>query len=74
MALGANPHNGRLGREQLLQLLQSAGEPMDASELLEALQLLTGAHKLSEAMPHNVDSQKFSTEVLGFEADVVAQA
>ena len=28
---------------------------------------LTGCEKLSQSMPHTVDAQKFSADVLGFE-------
>mmetsp|Transcript_12567 Transcript_12567/g.27123 ORF Transcript_12567/g.27123 Transcript_12567/m.27123 type:complete len:896 (+) Transcript_12567:296-2983(+) len=72
IALGANPNNGRIGRDQLMSLLQTIGEPMDNQELLQALQALTGASKLSEVMPHSVDAQQFATDVLGFEDTAAA--
>eukprot|EP00955_Chlamydomonas_euryale_P100299 365274-Chlamydomonas_euryale.AAC.3 len=50
------------------------GEPMTAQELLHALHQLTGATKISDAVPHNIDAKKFASEVLGFEDDGLATA
>ena len=73
LALGANPNTGRLGREQLLTMLQQLGEPIDAQELLGIMKQLTGCEKLSQAMLHMVDAPRFATDVLGFEEEKAAE-
>ncbi|KAG1654648.1 hypothetical protein FOA52_010276 [Chlamydomonas sp. UWO 241] len=67
IALGANPNTTRIGRDAVLNLLQTVGEPMSAHELLGCLHALTGAAKISDAIPHNIDARKFATDVLGFD-------
>ncbi len=58
----------KLPRDQLLSLLQSAGEPMSAEELTAALAALTDAPAPEKAMPAQVSAVQFSADVLGFDA------
>ncbi|GFR40429.1 hypothetical protein Agub_g1003 [Astrephomene gubernaculifera] len=69
--LGARGDFGKLTREQLLSLLQSAGEPMGPEELSAALEALTGTAAPDKAMPTAVTAAQFSSDVLGFETDTV---
>ncbi len=68
-AMGANPNNGKLTRDQLLGLLQQVGEAMAVEELTAALEKLTGAKKLTKSMPHTIDAGTFSADVLGFDRE-----
>lgn len=72
LALGANPNNGKLTRDQLLNLLQQIGEPLGVEELTAALATLTGVSKLAKTMPNLVDAAAFSSDVLGFEREEIA--
>ena len=69
LALGANPNTGRLTRDQLLNLLQQLGEPMDVAELSAVMAELTGVKKLAKSMPNTVDAAAFASDVLGFERE-----
>lgn len=70
--LGARGDAGKLQREQLLSLLQAAGEPMSPEELAAALRALTGATVPEKAMPPMVNAQQLSGDVLGFDTEAVA--
>ena len=51
---------------------QGAGACTAMEELLGALNALTGATRISEAIPGHVDALQFSGDVLGFEAEAAA--
>ncbi|KAG2482447.1 hypothetical protein HYH03_018617 [Edaphochlamys debaryana] len=72
--LGAKGEPAKLTREQLLSLLQGAGEQMSAEELTAALSALTGAPAPDKAMPPAVSAPAFAADVLGFDADTVEGA
>lgn len=57
---------GVLSSSQLLDMLQTGGEPMAAEELQQVLAALTGCDNPEEALPEFVDAGTFMTEVLGF--------
>jgi len=59
-------------RQQLIDLLTSAGDVMSREELGEVLAALTGEGSAEEALAEWVDATTFSCEVLGFEQDAVA--
>ncbi|GAX79688.1 hypothetical protein CEUSTIGMA_g7129.t1 [Chlamydomonas eustigma] len=69
LALGANPNNGKLPRDQLITLLQQIGESMSMEELSSTLDSLTGMRKAVKALPHTVDAPSFASDILGFERD-----
>jgi hypothetical protein len=48
-------------------MLQQGGEAMSQEELLQALQILTGAEQPEDTLPEYVDARTFTAEVLGFE-------
>lgn len=58
---------GVLDVHQLLELLQTGGEPMSGEELQQVLQVLTGSGDPLEALPDCIDAHTFQTEILGFE-------
>jgi hypothetical protein len=58
---------GVLPAQRLLELLQQGGEAMSQQELLQALQVMTGAQQPEDAIPEYVDARTFTAEVLGFE-------
>lgn len=57
---------GVLSSHRLLELLQQGGEAMSQEELLQALQILTGAEQPEDTLPEYVDARTFTAEVLGF--------
>jgi hypothetical protein len=64
--LGANTAAGVLSSAQLLEMLQTGGEPMGAEELQQVLAALTGCDNPEAALPEWLDAGTFMTEVLGF--------
>jgi hypothetical protein len=57
---------GVLSARQLLEMLQTGGEPMGVDELQQVLAAVTGCENPEEALPEFVDAGTFMTEVLGF--------
>ncbi|KAK9829874.1 hypothetical protein WJX72_008365 [[Myrmecia] bisecta] len=66
--LGADGE-GRLGREDLVDILTSSGEPMSAEEVATCLQALTGHQHAEDAMPGMVAATEFADQILGFQED-----
>ncbi|MEW5317091.1 MAG: hypothetical protein WDW38_008421 [Sanguina aurantia] len=64
--LGANAE-GKLSRDQLCQMLTHSGEEMTTEELKAALIILTGADSVRHALPGQVNSKSFASDVLGFD-------
>lgn len=57
---------GVLSSAQLLEMLQTGGEPMSAEELQQVLAALTGCGNPEAALPEWLGAGTFMTEVLGF--------
>jgi Ca2+-binding EF-hand superfamily protein len=72
LALGANPNNGKLPRDQLITLLQQVGEPMSMEELSSTLDSLTGMKKAVKSLPHTEDATSFASDILGFERELAS--
>ncbi|WIA32991.1 hypothetical protein OEZ86_006150 [Tetradesmus obliquus] len=60
--LGAGTAAGVLSSHRLLELLQQGGEAMSQEELLQALQILTGAVQPEDTLPEYVDARTFTSE------------
>lgn len=57
---------GALSASQLLELLQTGGEPMTYDELQQVLQALTGVDSPEEALPDYITAETFMNDLLGF--------
>jgi hypothetical protein len=68
VTLGASRPHKALSAERFVEALTTLGEKMDAEELAEAMQLLTGRADLSKALPSQLTPSSFLHELLGLEA------
>lgn len=66
--LGGTKQQNLLTAERLEEVLTTMGEAMEADELKEALNFLTGKESLEEAAALQISPQVFACNILGFES------